>query len=175
MGNEELLRNGVTTGFIKFVLADVDEVGGFSFFLPKQLNSKLMSMPGWSARDRRKTWPPAEVLDFLFVFSPGGSARLASCRSCNLPGSLHFRAADAGGQAGRKESGRPPGTPSAGQATVTHRLSACFLFVAQYGDRVMLLFQNRGRSDITRRNPGAFSTVLCGTPWPSVEILYIRS
>lgn len=116
MGNEQLPRNGVTTGFIKFVPADVYEVGGF--FFPQAANSKLMSLPGWSAGVRRKTRPPAEVLDFLFVFSP--VACLASCRSCKLPGNLHFRpAADAWGQAGRKESGRPPATPSAG------RLSHC--------------------------------------------------
>lgn len=34
MGNEELPLNGVTTGFIKFVLPDVYEVGGL--FFPKQ-------------------------------------------------------------------------------------------------------------------------------------------
>lgn len=68
MGNEQLPRNGVTTGFIKFVPADVYEVGGF--FFPQAANSKLMSLPGWSAGVRRKTGPPAEVLDFLFVFSP---------------------------------------------------------------------------------------------------------
>lgn len=84
-------------------------------------------------KKKNKPGPPAWVLDFLFVIFPSGwPYQLQGTAIFLEPGNLRFRAADARGQAGRKESGRSPATPSAGQGTGTHRLRACFLLVAKH-------------------------------------------
>lgn len=145
-----------------------------------------MSTLGWSTGDRRKKKKNgATSLGHRFpvcTLPSGWPSQLWGAAIFLQPGNLCFRAADARGQAGRKESGRPPASPSAGQGTGTHGLGTCFLLVAEQAllvakgsDGTMLCFPAETSADGTRVNLGACSMVFSGTLGPRMETLYVPS